>query len=120
MDDCIDSLRDAMVFSTLDASSSYCPIRVEESDRDMSSYISHHGLYRFTKVPFGLGNTSGTFERTMDVIRSFIKWQNVILYLDEFVVVSKTSARHIEHGPSVLTLFQDAGATLKLKKCEFF
>jgi len=43
MDDCIDSLGDANVFSTLDCNSGYWQIPVAEQDRDKTTFTSHMG-----------------------------------------------------------------------------
>lgn len=42
------------------------------------------------------------------------------MYLDDIVVYSKSLEEHIGHIRRNLTLFNDAGATLRLKNCKFF
>lgn len=120
MDERIDSLGEATVFSTLDANGSYWQIEIEKSDRDKTAFTSPHGLYRFIRMPFGLRNAPGTFQRTMDVILSTVKWQFALVYLDDIVVFSRTPVEHIDHVRHVLTLLHDDGVILKLKKCRFF
>jgi Reverse transcriptase (RNA-dependent DNA polymerase) len=56
MDDCLDSLGDAQVFSTLDANYGYLQVKVEEKDRDKTSFTCHAGTYKFKRMPFGLVN----------------------------------------------------------------
>lgn len=71
-------------------------------------------------MPFGHKNAPEMFQRTMDVISSSIKWKPAPLYLDNIVVFPKTPLKHFEHVRSVLTVLEEAGVILKLKKCEFF
>lgn len=71
-------------------------------------------------IRFGLQNDSSTFQQPMDVILFFVKWQQAVIYLDNVVTFSKTPAKHIEQGQSILTRSQDAGLASKLKKREFF
>ena len=120
MDECIDSLGDANVFTTLDANCGYWQIEIDEDDRDKTAFTSHWGLFRFKRMPFGLKNAPGTFQRAADVILSKVKWQTALVYLDDVIVYSKTYEEHFEHLRTVLDLLKNAGVSLKLKKCHFF
>lgn len=51
MDESIDSLEEAAVFSSLEATSGYRHIEIDEPDRDKIECTSHHGLYRFIRMP---------------------------------------------------------------------
>lgn len=119
MDECIYSWAEATLFSTLDENSSYSQIELEETDREKAAPISHLGLFRFTGMTSGLKYALGTFQRTMHGILSFVKWQQALAYLDDVFISSEKSARLLDHVRSVLTLLQDARASLKLEKCEF-
>ena len=46
MDECIDSLGDTQVFSTLDCNSGYWQLEVAPEDRHKTAFVSHHGLYQ--------------------------------------------------------------------------
>lgn len=65
-------------------------------------------------MPFGLWNASGTFQSTMDVILSAIKWQFALAYLDSIVVFSDSAKEDIVHVRDVLTLLNNTGNTLEL------
>ena len=60
MDECIDSLGDAKVFSTLDANSGYWQILIAPKDRDKTTFTTHFGTCAFTCMLFGLKNASAT------------------------------------------------------------
>lgn len=59
--ECIDSLRDSMIFSKRSKNSSYSEIEVEYLDSDETALISLHGHFRFTIVKSGLRNASAAF-----------------------------------------------------------
>lgn len=73
IDEYIDSLADSQMFSTLDANFGYWQVDIEEADRDKTSITSHHGLYRFLRMPFGLKNFPGTFQMSIGVILSDVR-----------------------------------------------
>lgn len=54
MDKCMESLGDAQVFSTLDASSGYWKTKVEDGNRDKMAFKSHNGPLCFICTPFRL------------------------------------------------------------------
>ena len=73
MDDCIDFLGDAKVFSTLDCNSWYWQIPVANEDRDKTTFVCHEGAYRYICLPFGLSNAPATFQRAIDMILGGLK-----------------------------------------------
>ena len=120
MDEFIDSLGDATVFTTLDCSSRYWQVEIAEEDRDKTTFTSHSGLYRFLRVLFGLKNAPATFQRAVDIILSRLKWETALVYLDDVIVYSRTVTEHMAHVPEVIRLLHTAGVSLKLAKCAFF
>jgi transposase InsO family protein len=120
MDDCLDSLGEARVFSTLDANSGYWQIVMDEVDKVKTAFTCHRGLYQFQRMPFGLCNAPATFQRAIDVILSSVRWQCALTYLDDIIVFSATLEQHLHDLDRVLTLLHNAGVTLKLRKCQFF
>lgn len=50
MDECISSLGEAQVFSTLNANIRYWQIEVEESDKEKKAFTYHLGLHQFTRM----------------------------------------------------------------------
>jgi hypothetical protein len=120
MDECLDSLGDAVIFTTLDCNSGYWKIPVHPEDRDKTTFTSHYGIYRFLRLPFGLRNAQATFQRAIDIILSGFKWKTCLVYLDDVIVFSQSKKDHLAHVAEALTLPGNAGLSLKLKKCHFF
>ena len=120
MDDCLDSLGDAMIFTTLDANSGYWQLPVAEGDRDKTTFTTFAGTFRYKRMPFGLRNAPATFQRALDIILSGVRWQTCLIYLDDVIIFSKDIETHLKNVDEVLKLLHDAGVTLKLKKCSWF
>lgn len=120
MDDCIDSLGEAGIFSTLDCNSGYWQIPVAPEDRDKTTFTSYLGTFRYRRMPFGLRNAPATFQRALDIVLSGLRWQICLVYLDDVIVYSRTAEEHLGHLDRVLSLLRGAGISLKLPKCHFF
>jgi len=120
MDDCLDSLGDATVFSTLECNAGYWRIPVAAEDRNKTTFTSHTGSFQFLRLPFGLVNAPASFQRALDIILSCLRWKTCLVYLDDVIVFYGTVNDHIRHLHEVLLLLEKAGVSLKPSKCHLF
>jgi len=90
MEDCIDSLGDASVFSTLDCNARYWQIPMSPDDIEKTAFTCHMGTYEYLKMAFGLTNALATFQRALDIIPSGMTWHTCLVYLDDVIVFSDT------------------------------
>ena len=70
MDDMLDALSGAKVFSILDATSGYWQIPLQEEDQQKTGFITREGLFQFKVLPFRLKNAPAYFQRIMNTIFS--------------------------------------------------
>ncbi|GBL59736.1 Transposon Ty3-I Gag-Pol polyprotein [Araneus ventricosus] len=56
IDDILDCMQGSKFFSSMDLSSGYWQIEVNEPDREKMAFITPEGLYEFNVMPFGLCN----------------------------------------------------------------
>jgi len=75
MDECIDSLGDARVLSTLDCNAGYWQIPVAEEDTHLTAFTCHSGAWQCVRLPFGLFDAPAAFQRAMDMILAGVQWQ---------------------------------------------
>ena len=74
IDDSLNALGGRIIYTTLDCSSGYHQIRMNESDKEKTAYISSERLYEFNVMPFGSCNAPATFQRYMDLCLAGLKW----------------------------------------------
>lgn len=120
MDECFGSLRDAKMFFTLDANSSYWQIEAHKSNHVKTAFTSLHGIWHFKRMSFGLCNAPAPFQRVMDVILSTVKWHYGLVYLNDIVVFSWRPEEHVKLKGIILQLVKHAGVTLEVQICPFF
>ena len=65
IDQVIDSTAGSELLCFLDAYSGYHQIRMKESDKVKTSFITPFGTFCFVTMPFGLKNAGATYQRTM-------------------------------------------------------
>lgn len=120
MDKCIASLGNTTIFQLWTQNSGYWHVEIVQQNRCKTAFTSHHRLFRFTLMPFGLNNPSGTFQRTMNVLLTKVKLQSALVYLNDIVIFSQAPDEHFEHIREGLTLLKDESVTPNSKKWEFF
>jgi len=120
MEDCLDSLGDAQVFTSLDCTAGYWQVPLRNEDQEKTAFTTHCGIYHWLSMPFGLTNAPATFQRALDIILSGLKWQICLVYLDDVIIFSANAEQHVKDVDTVLHRLREAGVTLNLEKCTWF
>ena len=85
------------------------------------AFMTPWGLYEFARIPFGLSQAPGAFQRFMErVIGSDLRDVIAIPYLDDVICFSKTFDEHLEHLRIIFKHLRESGIKLKPGKCKMF
>ena len=103
----------------LDGYSRYNQIEIALEDQEKTTFTCPFGTFSFRKMPFGLYNAPGTFQRC--VIGIFSEWIEHILeiFMDDFSVFGDSYEGCLENLWRVLERCQEKNLVLNWEKCHF-
>ena len=117
IEDLLATLKGGRFFSTLDLQHAYQQLK---SDAESQKYVvinTKHGLFRYTRLPFGIASAPGIFQRLMEsVIRGI---PGVVVYLDDILISGGSQEENIDRLQRVLSRLCEVGLRLKREKCVF-
>ena len=117
IDDSLDALGGAKLFSTLDLASGYYQVAMEREDREKTAFVTPFGLYEYLRMPMGLATAPATFQRLMQTTMNDLAFQILLVYLDDLLVYSRTFEEHLERLQIVFDRLREVGLKLNPKKC---
>lgn len=114
IEECLDDLGGATMFSTLDLQFGYWQIAVDDKDREKTAFITKWDLYEYTGMPFGLCNAPSTFQRIMELV---LQWETLLIYLDHVIVLGRGADESLDGLAQVFSCLNSYGLKLKPSKC---
>ena len=121
IEDALDSLNGACIFTSLDLKSGYWQVELDEESIPLTAFtVGPLGFYECVRMPFGLTNAPATFQRLMESCLGDLHLSWCIIYLDDIIIFSKNPDDHITRLKGVFEKLAEAGLKLKPSKCEFF
>jgi len=120
IDDALASLSGNKYFTSLDLAQGYLQIPMDPNDKEKTAFITDSGLYQFNVMSFGLTNAPATFQRYMDAVLAGLKWNSLLVYIDDILIFSPTFESHLKDVETVFDRLAEANLQLKPTKCNFF
>ena len=103
----------------LDGYSGYNQIEIALEDQEKTTFTCPFGTFAFRKMPFGLCNAPGTFQRCMMGIFSDMIEIILEIFMDDFSVFGDSFESCLENLRKVLERCQEKNLVLNWEKCHF-
>jgi len=120
IDDLMDQLVGARVFSKINLRSGYHQIKVKDEDIQKMAFRTRYGHYEYSVMPFGVTNAPGVFMEYMNRIFHTYLDRFVVVFIDDILIYSKFEEEHVEHLRIVLQVLKEKKLYAKLSKCELW
>ena len=110
------TLAGGKIFSKIDLSHAYKQLPLADELKQYVVINTQKGLFRYTRLPFGVSSAPGIFQRVMENVLQGIP--NVIVYLDDILLSSPTESDHLQLLDQVLDRLEKAGLRVRKEKCQ--
>ncbi|CAK1578727.1 unnamed protein product [Parnassius mnemosyne] len=105
-------------YSKIDLKNAYNQFVLDELSQLLTTINTHKGLFKYTRLVYGLSNAPAIFQKAMETLLSGI--DGVSVWLDDICITGPNSDSHIKRLEEVLSRLSDAGLRLQRDKCDFF
>ncbi len=119
IDDLLDRLCGATIFSKIDLKKGYYQVRVADEDIPKTAFCTRYGSFEFLVLPFGLTNAPPTFVRMMNEAFRPLLDKCVIIWLDDILVFSKNKEDHLLQLNEVFKILKEKKLYAGIDKCSF-
>ncbi|KAL1130399.1 hypothetical protein AAG570_013337 [Ranatra chinensis] len=116
LEEMLDRMNGATVFSLLDLKAGYHQIRMHEANCKKTAFQFGRGKYEFTRMPFGLRNVPTTFQRLMDEFLEGLNEDAIQVYMDDIIIFSRSEQEHGRHLRQLLHRLKEFGLKASWEK----
>ena len=104
-----------LCFSSLNLQSGYHQAQIADAEIPKTAFQTHEGLIEFKVLSFGLTNAPGVCKHKMNKMSGQLSF--VLVYLDDFIVFSKSPDEHVQDLRQVLDVLHCEKLPAKTSKC---
>ncbi|GJY42289.1 reverse transcriptase domain-containing protein [Tanacetum coccineum] len=103
----------------LDGFSGYFQIPIDPQDQEKTTFTCPYGMFAYRRMPFGLCNASGKFQRCMIAIFHDMIEETMEVFMDDFSVFRDSFSSCLSHLDKMLKRCKDTNLVLNWEKCHF-
>ena len=117
IEDIFATLEDGKTYTKLDLSQAYQQLKLDAESQKYLVINTHKGLFRYTRLPYGISSAPGIFQKAMETLLQGIP--HVTVYIDDILITGENDADHLQTLETVLERLAKAGLRAKKSKCKF-
>ncbi|GKB58934.1 reverse transcriptase domain-containing protein [Tanacetum coccineum] len=103
----------------LDGFLGYFQIPIDPQDQEKTTFTCPYGTFAYRRMPFGLCNAPGTFQRYMIAIFHDMIKKTMEVFMDDFSVFGDSFDSWLSNLEKMLKRCEDTNLVLNWEKCDF-
>ncbi|GKD89991.1 reverse transcriptase domain-containing protein [Tanacetum coccineum] len=119
MDQMLERLAGNEYYCFLDGFSRYFQIPINPKDQEKTTFTCPYGTFTYQRMPFGLCNAPGTFQRCMIAIFHDMIEEIMEVFMDDFSVFRDSFSSCLSHLDKMIKRCKDTNLVLNWEKCHF-
>ncbi|GJR38358.1 reverse transcriptase domain-containing protein [Tanacetum coccineum] len=119
MDQMLERLTRNKFYCFLDGFSGYFQISIDPEDQEKMTFTCPYGTFAYRRMPFGLCNAPGTFQRCMMAIFLDMIEKTIEVIMDDFSVFGDSFDSCLSNLEKMLKRCEDTNLVLNWEKCYF-
>ncbi|GJW09751.1 reverse transcriptase domain-containing protein [Tanacetum coccineum] len=119
MDQMIERLAGNEFYCFLDGFSGYFQIPIDPQDQEKTTFTCPYGTFAYRRMPFGLCNAPGTFQRCMMAIFHDMIEKTMEVFMHDFSVFGDNFDLCLSNLEKILKRCEDTNLVLNWEKCHF-
>lgn len=118
IDDILANLTGCNVFCVLDLTGAYQQLGLSERSQEFLTVNTHKGLFKFTRLVFGVASAPAIFQSYMDETLKGL--DKIKCYFDDVCIGGEDLEECRKNSEAVLERFEENNIRVNLNKCKFF
>ncbi|GKB73620.1 reverse transcriptase domain-containing protein [Tanacetum coccineum] len=119
MDQMLERLAGNDYYCFLDGFSGYFQIPIDPHDQEKTTFTCPYGTFAYRRMPFGLCNAPGTFQRCMMAIFHDMIEKTMEVFMDDFSVFRNSFGNCLSRVDKMLQRCEDTNLCLNWEKSHF-
>ncbi|GJU80369.1 reverse transcriptase domain-containing protein [Tanacetum coccineum] len=119
MDQMLERLAGNEYYCFLDGFSGYFQIPIDPNDQEKTTFTCPYGTFAYRRMPFGLCNAPGTFQRCMMAIFHDMIEKTMEVFMDDFSVFGNSFSTCLTNLEKMLKRCEDTNLALNWEKSHF-
>ena len=110
VDEILQAMNDASVFSRVDLRMGYHQLELEPESREITTFVTHTGLYRYKRLFFEVN--SATEQYQYEIQTAITALQGVQNISDDIIIYGQNQAKHNARLQALMQRLRECGLTL--------
>nr|GEX72353.1 reverse transcriptase domain-containing protein [Tanacetum cinerariifolium] len=119
MDQMLERLAENVYYYFLDGFSGFFQIPIDPRDQEKTMFTYPYGTFAYRRMPFGLCNAPGTFQRCMLAIFHDMVEKTMEVFIDDFSVFGNSFENCLSRLEKMLQRCEDTNLSLNWEKSHF-